>query len=122
MGLIDYLGRVKAEKMVFDGSDLLTMPEKQRCQLLGKDIAMIFQDPMASLNPSFTLAYQLIETFGVNQGGSDTELRGRALALLKQVDIRDPERRLDAYPYQLAGGMNQRVDHHRLQSAPVDCR
>jgi dipeptide transport system ATP-binding protein len=70
---------------------------------------MIFQDPMTSLNPSFTVAYQLIETLRVHQGGSGKELRAKALALLKQVDIPDPERRLDAYPHQLSGGMSQRV-------------
>jgi len=109
MGLIDYPGRVKGERMAFDGRDLLKMPEKERRGLLGKDIAMIFQDPMTSLNPSYTVAYQLIETLRVHQGGSTKELRAKALALLKQVDIPDPERRLDAYPHQLSGGMSQRV-------------
>lgn len=109
MGLIDYPGRVKGDRMAFDGRDLLLMSEKERRRLLGKDIAMIFQDPMTSLNPSFTVAYQLIETLRVHQGGSNKELRARALALLKQVDIPDPERRLDAYPHQLSGGMSQRV-------------
>ena len=109
MGLIDYPGRVKADRMAFDGRDLLGMPERERRRLLGKDIAMIFQDPMTSLNPSFTVAYQLIETLRLHQGGSAAELRERALTLLKQVDIPDPERRLDAYPHQLSGGMSQRV-------------
>src|ERR1700693_5926446 len=62
MGLIDYPGRVSAERMAFDGRDLLGMPDKERRGLLGKDIAMIFQDPMTSLNPCFTVADQLIET------------------------------------------------------------
>ena len=109
MGLIDYPGRVRAERMAFDGRDLLAMPDKERRGLLGKDIAMIFQDPMTSLNPCFTVAYQLMETLGVHQGGSKAELRERALALLKQVDIPDPVRRLDAFPHQLSGGMSQRV-------------
>src|SRR5438034_8311194 len=61
MGLIDYPGRVKADRMAFDGRDLLAMGDKERRGLLGKDIAMIFQDPMTSLNPCFTVAYQLIE-------------------------------------------------------------
>ncbi|MDP3843085.1 MAG: ATP-binding cassette domain-containing protein [Oxalobacteraceae bacterium] len=109
MGLIDYPGRVDAERMAFDGRDLLKMPEGERRKLLGKDIAMIFQDPMTSLNPSFTVAYQLIETLRVHEGGSNRELRAKALALLKQVDIPDAERRLNAYPHQLSGGMSQRV-------------
>ncbi|HJU70822.1 MAG TPA: oligopeptide/dipeptide ABC transporter ATP-binding protein [Paucimonas sp.] len=110
MGLIDYPGRVQAERMAFDGRDLLAMPEKERRGLLGKDIAMIFQDPMTSLNPCFTVAYQLMETLRVHEGkASGKTLRAKALALLKQVDIPDPERRLEAYPHQLSGGMSQRV-------------
>jgi dipeptide transport system ATP-binding protein len=109
MGLIDYPGRVQAERMAFDGRDLLTMPERARRALLGKDIAMIFQDPMTSLNPCYTVAYQLIETLRAHEGGSKKALHARALELLKQVDIPDPERRLDAFPHQLSGGMSQRV-------------
>src|SRR5437868_6651383 len=95
MGLIDYPGRVSAERMALDGRDLLTMSDKERRGLLGKDIAMIFQDPMTSLNPCFTVAYQLMETLRVHEGGSGKTLRAKALALLKQVEIPDPERRLD---------------------------
>ena len=109
MGLIDYPGRVSATRMAFDGRDLLAMKERERRELLGKDIAMIFQDPMTSLNPCFTVADQLIETLRVHEGGSKKALRGRALALLKQVDIPDAERRMEAYPHQLSGGMSQRV-------------
>ena len=109
MGLIDFPGRVTAQRMAFDGRDLLAMPERERRALLGKDIAMIFQDPMTSLNPCFTVAYQLIETLRVHQGGSKTALRQQALTLLQQVEIPDPQRRLDAYPHQLSGGMSQRV-------------
>jgi len=109
MGLVDYPGRVTAGRMAFDGRDLLQMPDRERRGLLGKDIAMIFQDPMTSLNPCFTVASQLIETLRVHEGGSKRELRGRALALLKQVEIPDAEHRLDAYPHQLSGGMSQRV-------------
>lgn len=109
MGLIDYPGRVTARRMAFDGRDLLTMPERERRGLLGRDIAMIFQDPMTSLNPCFTVEYQLVETLRVHQGGSRRALRAKALQLLQQVEIPDPERRLDAYPHQLSGGMSQRV-------------
>lgn len=109
MGLIDAPGRVQAEQMLFDGQDLQKMSVKQRRALLGKDIAMIFQDPMSSLNPCFTVAYQLIETLRVHEGGSKKVLRARALELLKAVEIPDAERRLDAYPHQLSGGMSQRV-------------
>ncbi len=109
MGLIDPPGRVEAERLAFDGHDLLAMPLKRRRALLGKDIAMIFQDPMASLNPCFTVAYQLIETLRIHEGGSKRALRARALQLLRDVEIPDAERRLDAYPHQLSGGMSQRV-------------
>ena len=109
MGLIDYPGRVRAQHLRFDGRDLLGMSDSERRNLLGKDIAMIFQDPMSSLNPCFTVAYQLIETLRVHQGGSKTALRERALALLQQVEIPDAQRRLNAYPHQLSGGMSQRV-------------
>ena len=70
MGLIDEPGRVRAQRLSFDGRDLLTMPFKERRQLLGKDIAMIFQDPMTSLNPCFTVAFQLTETLKIHEGGS----------------------------------------------------
>ena len=109
MGLIDEPGRVRAQRLAFDGRDLLTMPVKERRQLLGKDIAMIFQDPMTSLNPCFTVAFQLMETLKIHEGGSKSALRARALELLRAVEIPDPERRLDAYPHQLSGGMSQRV-------------
>ena len=109
MGLIDYPGRVTADRLAFDGHDLLAMPERARRGLLGKDIAMIFQDPMTSLNPCFTVEYQLVETLRVHQGGSRRMLREKALQLLQQVEIPDPEGRLDAYPHQLSGGMSQRV-------------
>ena len=109
MGLIDEPGRVGAQQLSFDGRDLLAMAQKQRRQMLGKDIAMIFQDPMASLNPCFTVAYQLMETLRIHEGGTRRELRARALELLQQVEIPDAQRRLDAYPHQLSGGMSQRV-------------
>jgi dipeptide transport system ATP-binding protein len=109
MGLIDEPGRVHAQRLMFDGRDLLAMPLKERRSLLGKDIAMIFQDPMASLNPCFTVEFQLVETLRIHEGGSRKTLRARALELLKQVEIPDAERRLSAYPHQLSGGMSQRV-------------
>ena len=109
MGLIDAPGRVDAKRLSFDGRDLLTMRENDRRQMLGRDIAMIVQDPMASLNPCFTVAFQLMETLRIHEGGSRRELRARALQLLRDVEIPDAESRLDAYPHQLSGGMSQRV-------------
>jgi len=109
MGLVDEPGRVHADRMLFDGRDLLTMPLAERRALLGRDIAMIFQDPSSSLNPCFTVAYQLVETLRLHKRGSAKALRGRALELLRAVEIPDAERRLEAYPHQLSGGMAQRV-------------
>jgi dipeptide transport system ATP-binding protein len=109
MGLIDYPGKVTAEQLTFDGQDLLSMAEKKRRQLTGDDIAMIFQDPMTSLNPCFTVGYQIMEALKTHQGGSKKELHQRAVELLTQVGIPAPETRLKAYPHQLSGGMSQRV-------------
>jgi dipeptide transport system ATP-binding protein len=109
MGLIDEPGRVGAARLAFDGRDLQTMRVAERRQMLGRDIAMIFQDPMTSLNPCYTVAFQLVETLRIHEGGSARALRERALQLLRDVEIPDAERRLDAYPHQLSGGMSQRV-------------
>jgi dipeptide transport system ATP-binding protein len=109
MGLIDAPGRVRAERLLFDGRDVLALSEGERRAMLGRDIAMIFQDPMTSLNPCFTVEYQLAETLRIHEGGSRRALRARALELLRAVEIPDAERRLDAYPHQLSGGMSQRV-------------
>lgn len=109
MGLIDFPGKVSADQLTFDGQDLQAMPEKQRRKLTGSDIAMIFQDPMTSLNPCFTVGYQIIEALKTHQGGSKKELKARAIELLTQVGIPAPESRLNNYPHQLSGGMSQRV-------------
>ncbi|MGH8713911.1 MAG: ABC transporter ATP-binding protein [Casimicrobiaceae bacterium] len=113
MGLVDYPGRVRARRMRFAGRDLLSLPAAERRALTGKDIAMIFQDPLASLNPCFTVAFQLDETLrmhGTPQERASAKLRRvRALQLLEQVEIPDAAARLRAYPHQLSGGMAQRV-------------
>jgi dipeptide transport system ATP-binding protein len=109
MGLIEAPGRVKADVLRFDGHDLLKLPLKARRQIVGRDMAMIFQDPMTSLNPSYTVGYQIIETLKVHQPGPKAQMRERALELLKLVEIPDPASRLAAFPHQLSGGMSQRV-------------
>jgi dipeptide transport system ATP-binding protein len=109
MVLIDAPGRVKADAMTFNGQDLLALNEKQRRKVIGADISMIFQDPVASLNPSFTVGYQISEAIKIHQGGSSAELKQRALDLLNLVEIPDAKNRLNAYPHQLSGGMSQRV-------------
>ncbi len=113
MGLVEFPGRVRARRLAFAGRDLLALSDAQRRALVGKDMAMIFQDPLASLNPCFTVAFQLTETLRIH--GSDAERanaalrRARALELLRQVEIPDAQARLAAFPHQLSGGMAQRV-------------
>ena len=113
MGLVDFPGRVVASRMHFAGRDLLGLPDAGRRALVGKEIAMIFQDPLASLNPCFSVAFQLSETLRVHgtaeERASARVRRTRALELLQQVEIPDAEARLSAFPHQLSGGMAQRV-------------
>ena len=109
MGLIDWPGRVTADELNFDGQDLLTLPDKQRRKITGREVAMIFQEPMTSLNPCFTTGYQIAEALKIHEGGSRAKRHARALELLEQVGIPDPPARLKAFPHQLSGGMSQRV-------------
>ena len=109
MGLVPYPGRVTASKMRFDGHDLMGLSTKERNRLTGKDVAMIFQEPTTSLNPCFSVGFQLAETLRVHLGMDSKAAKRRSIELLEQVGISDPETRLKAYPHQLSGGMNQRV-------------
>lgn len=109
MGLIDYPGRVNAQSLHFNQYDLLTLNDKQKRQLVGAEVSMIFQDPMTSLNPCYTVGFQIMEALKVHQGGSRKQRKQRALALLEQVGIPDPKSRMNVYPHQLSGGMSQRV-------------
>ena len=84
MGLIDFPGRVTADALTFDGQDLLTMPAKRRRQITGKDIAMIFQDPMSALNPCFTVEAQIMEALKVHEGGNKKQRRERTLDLNRE--------------------------------------
>ncbi len=109
MGLLPWTATVQAERMVFDGHDLATIPAKQRRAIVGRDISMIFQEPITSLNPCFTVGYQVGEVLKVHTGLDRKARRARALELLDQVGIPDAARRLRAFPHQLSGGMCQRV-------------
>jgi dipeptide transport system ATP-binding protein len=109
MGLVESPGIVTADALVFDGHDMLKLNNRQRRKVVGKDLAMIFQDPMTALNPSYTVGFQIEEVLRQHLGLSGKAARQRALELLKKVEIPAPESRLDAYPHQLSGGMSQRV-------------
>jgi dipeptide transport system ATP-binding protein len=113
LGLIDFPGRVSARRLEFAGRDLRGIADRERRALVGKDIAMIFQDPLASLDPCYTVAHQLMEALAVHgtkqERASRAVRRARALELLRQVEIPDAPARLRAYPHQLSGGMAQRV-------------
>ena len=109
MGLLEGQGRIVADELTFDGKNLLTISARERRKIVGKDIAMIFQDPMTSLNPSYTVGYQIMEVLKVHQGLRGAELKARALELMELVEIPAAKTRLEAYPHQLSGGMSQRV-------------
>ena len=109
MGLIDHPGRVSAESLQFENTNLLTLESKAKRQLIGADVAMIFQDPMTSLNPAYTVGFQIMEALKTHEGGTKKERKDRTLELLRLVGIPDPESRIGVYPHQLSGGMSQRV-------------
>ena len=109
MGLLPWTATVTADKMTFDGRDLLKMDGSERRKIIGKDIAMIFQEPMSSLNPCFTVGFQIEEVLRIHLGMGRAERRSRAVELLKAVGIPDPEERLASFPHQMSGGQNQRV-------------
>ena len=109
MGLIEHPGRVSAESLQFENTNLLTLESKAKRQLIGADVAMIFQDPMTSLNPAYTVGFQIMEALKTHEGGTKKARKDRTLELLRLVGIPDPESRIDVYPHQLSGGMSQRV-------------
>jgi peptide/nickel transport system ATP-binding protein len=101
--------RIVAGSALFDGRDLLTMPERERADLRGDRMAMIFQEPMTSLNPAFTIGDQIAEGIVRHRKVSKAEAMERALEMLRKVRIPAPEKRLRAYPHEMSGGMRQRV-------------
>jgi len=109
MGLLPWTATVTADEVTFDGQDLLAMDAAARRKMIGKDLAMIFQEPMSSLNPCFTVGWQIREALRIHLGMGRRERQARAIELFEQVGIPDPEKRLGAFPHQLSGGMNQRV-------------
>jgi dipeptide transport system ATP-binding protein len=118
MGLTPPTARVTADRLRFAGQDLLTLSDAARRRLSGKEMAMVFQEPTSSLNPCFTVGFQIAEAIQAHEGGTRDQRRRRVVDLLRQVGLDDPERRYDCYPHQLSGGMNQRV----MIAMAISCR
>ena len=109
MGLVRPPGRIVAGSIRFAGEDLLTKSEGEMRAIRGDRIAMIFQEPMTSLTPFFTIGFQIGEAIGIHRNLSQRQIRERAIDLLRLVGIPSPAQRIDDYPHQLSGGMRQRV-------------
>ncbi|MBS0524474.1 MAG: ABC transporter ATP-binding protein [Proteobacteria bacterium] len=102
-------GRIVSGEVLFDGRDLRKLPEEEMRAVRGRDIGMVFQEPMTSLNPVLTIGRQITETLEQHQGATREDAEKRAIELLEMVGIADSRRRLRQYPHQLSGGMRQRV-------------
>lgn len=109
MGLLPDTATITADEALFEGRDIFKMSKSERRQLIGRDITMIFQEPIASLNPSFTVGFQIEEVLRINLGMSKAQAKARALELFTAVGIPSPEEKLKAYPHQMSGGQCQRV-------------
>ena len=109
MGLLPPAAEVVSGSAVLEGRDLFRLSERERADLRGNRMAMIFQEPMTSLNPVFTIGHQIAEGIRRHRDVSRAEARRRALDMLQRVRIPAPEKRIDAYPHQLSGGMRQRA-------------
>jgi len=109
MGLVPDTARIEARRLAFAGQDLLSVGARRRRAIAGREMAMIFQEPTTSLNPCFTVGFQIMEAIKRRPHANGASPRARAVELLGRVGIPDPELRLSAFPHQLSGGMNQRV-------------
>ena len=109
MGLLPNYATITADSLLFDGKELTKMTPKELRALHGSDIGMVFQDPMTSLNPLFTVQNQLMEPLRIHQHMNRAQAKAHTLELLKLVEIPDPEARLKQYPHEFSGGMRQRV-------------
>lgn len=109
MGLLPWTAKITADRMLFEGKDIQNISASERRKLIGKDIAMIFQEPVASLNPCFTVGFQLEEVLRIHMGMDKKTRHARAIELFKLVGLPDPEERLKHFPHQMSGGQCQRV-------------
>ncbi|MTH96747.1 ABC transporter ATP-binding protein [Roseibium sp. RKSG952] len=109
MGLLPDTATITADKMDFEGLDLRKLSVKERRKVIGRDISMIFQEPIASLNPCFTVGFQLAETLKIHTDLNARQRKDRVIELMHSVGLPDPESRVDAFPHQMSGGQCQRV-------------
>jgi len=109
MQLVDFPGKVVGGRVVFKGSDLLTLPDKDIRRIRGNQIGMVFQEPMTSLNPVFTIGDQIGEVLEIHTSLTKREIRQEVIRLLEKVHIPSPDKRIDQYPHEMSGGMKQRV-------------
>jgi dipeptide transport system ATP-binding protein len=109
MGLLPWTAKITADRMLFEGRDIQGISPADRRKMIGKDIAMIFQEPIASLNPCFTVGFQIEEVLRIHLGLDKKARRARAIELFTQVGLPNPEERLNSFPHQMSGGQCQRV-------------
>jgi dipeptide transport system ATP-binding protein len=109
MGLLPWTAKITSDKMLFQGRDIRNIPDTERRKLIGKDMAMIFQEPVASLNPCFTVGFQIEEVLRIHMGLGAKERRARAVELFTLVGLPNPAERLNHFPHQMSGGQCQRV-------------
>ncbi|MCK8781414.1 ABC transporter ATP-binding protein [Rhizobium sp. NTR19] len=109
MGLLPWTAKITADRMLFEGRDMRGISPADRRKMIGKDIAMIFQEPIASLNPCFTVGFQIEEVLRIHLGLDKKARRARAIELFRQVGLPNPEERLNSFPHQMSGGQCQRV-------------
>ena len=109
MGLLPSIGTVTSKAISFRGADLRALPPRARRRLIGRDVAMVFQEPTSSLNPCYTIGWQIAEALRVHQAVPRRQVRARVRDLLGQVGIPAPEQRMRSFPHQLSGGLNQRA-------------
>jgi dipeptide transport system ATP-binding protein len=109
MGLLPTTGKVRADRIAFRGTDLQRIGPRERRKLTGRDVAMVFQEPVTSLNPCYTIGWQIGEALRTHQSVPRAARRDKVLALLSQVGMPAPEQRARSFPHQLSGGLNQRA-------------
>jgi dipeptide transport system ATP-binding protein len=109
MGLLPWTAKITSDKMLFQGRDIRNIPDTERRKLIGKDMAMIFQEPVASLNPCFTVGFQIEEVLRIHMGLGAKARRARAIELFELVGLPNPAERLNHFPHQMSGGQCQRV-------------